>query len=172
MPAGSVIKYQIGYTTPFWREQGLSGSAVSFDDAFNVVMDNSPIDASCGVLVGFLEGTHARAACQLTEDERRDLVLRCVTKYFGSQAAEPFDLLEQDWNAEEFTRGCYGGRLAGGALTEFGAALAAPVGRIHWAGAETASVWNGYMDGAVRSGRRAADEILTHQTRAAAEELR
>ena len=45
--------------------------------------------------------------------------------------------------------------------TQYGKALAAPVGRIHWAGSETSEVWNGYMDGAVRSGRRAADEILT-----------
>lgn len=53
-----------------------------------------------------------------------------------------------------------GGRLGAGAWTQYGKALAAPVGRIHWAGAETSSVWNGYMDGAVRSGLRAADEIL------------
>ena len=44
--------------------------------------------------------------------------------------------------------------------TQYGHALSAPVGRIHWAGAETASRWNGYMDGAISSGRRAADEIL------------
>ncbi len=44
--------------------------------------------------------------------------------------------------------------------TQYGPALAAPVGRIHWAGAETADVWNGYMDGAARSGRRAGAEVL------------
>jgi monoamine oxidase len=81
-------------------------------------------------------------------------------KYFGDQAAEPFDLVEQDWMAEEFTRGCYGGRLGAGVWTQYGKALAAPVGRIHWAGAETSDIWNGYMDGAIRSGRRAAAEIL------------
>jgi monoamine oxidase len=34
------------------------------------------------------------------------------------------------------------------------------VGLIHWAGTETSTYWNGYMDGAVRSGERAAKEIL------------
>lgn len=161
MPAGSVIKYQIGYDTPFWREDGFSGFAVSLDDEpFNVVMDNCPPDASCGVLVGFLEGAHARKASLLSARQRRELVLDCLVEYFGPKAAHPFDVIEQDWNAEEFTRGCYGGRLAAGSWTEFGRALAAPVGRIHWAGAETATVWNGYMDGAIRSGRRAADEIV------------
>jgi monoamine oxidase len=56
IPAGSVIKFQVGYPTPFWREHGLNGFVLSLDDEFNVVLDNSPPDASCGVLVGFLEG--------------------------------------------------------------------------------------------------------------------
>ena len=34
------------------------------------------------------------------------------------------------------------------------------MGRIHWAGTETSTYWNGYMDGAVRSGERAAAEVL------------
>jgi monoamine oxidase len=160
MPAGSVIKFQVGYDTPFWREEGLNGFVLSLDDAFNVVLDNSPPDGSCGVLVGFLEGAHARTAGRATAEERRELVVAALVKYFGEKAARPFDVVEQDWTAEEFTRGCYGGRLGAGAWTQYGRALTAPVGRIHWAGAETSDVWNGYMDGAVRSGRRAAGEIL------------
>lgn len=159
-PAGSVIKFQVGYPAPFWREDGLSGFVTSLDDAFSVVIDNSPPDASCGVLVGFIDGAHAREAAELPTEQRHKLVVDALVKYFGAQAAEPFDIVEQDWNAEEFTRGCYGGRLAAGALTQFGKALATPVGRIHWAGAETAQEWSGYMDGAISSGRRAAGEVL------------
>ncbi|AFS14391.1 MULTISPECIES: flavin monoamine oxidase family protein [Mycobacterium avium complex (MAC)] len=160
MPAGSVIKFQVGYDTPFWREDGLSGFVLSLDDEFNVVLDNSPPDVSCGVLVGFLEGAHARNANLMTAERRRELVVAALVKYFGPKAVHPFDVVEQDWSAEEFTRGCYGGRLGAGVWTQYGAALSAPVGRIHWAGAETAQIWNGYMDGAIRSGRRAAKEIL------------
>ncbi len=163
IPAGSVIKVQVGYDRPFWREDGLSGFVISLDDAFNVVLDNSPRDASCGVLVGFLEGAHARSAELLSAAERRELVLGALVKYFGPEAAKPFDYVEMDWCAEEFSRGCYGGRLGCGVWTQYGRALAAPVGRIHWAGAETASRWNGYMDGAIRSGRRAAEEILSQR---------
>lgn len=161
MPAGSVIKFHVGYDRPFWRQEGLNGSVLSFDNAFNVVLDNSPLDASCGVLVGFLEGKHARAAALLSPQDRRELVIDALVKYFGPKAADPFDFVEQDWNAEEFTRGCYGGRLGAGVWTSYGKALAAPVGRIHWAGAETAAIWNGYMDGAIRSGHRAAEEVLS-----------
>ena len=51
--------------------------------------------------------------------------------------------------------------LGPGTLIDFGEALRQPVDRIHWAGTETSTYWNGYMDGAVRSGRRAAAEVLT-----------
>jgi monoamine oxidase len=47
-----------------------------------------------------------------------------------------------------------------GVLTQFGRALRAPVGRIHWAGTETATVSHGTIDGAIRSGERAAAEVL------------
>lgn len=160
IPAGQVIKVQVAYDTPFWREAGLNGFALSLSDDFNVVLDNSPPDGSCGVLVGFFEGVHARTAGRLHPKERRQLVVDTLVKYFGPQAAEPFDYLEKDWAEEEFTRGCYGGRLGAGVWTQFGKALAEPTGRIHWAGSESAEVWNNYMDGAISSGRRAASEAL------------
>lgn len=159
-PAGSVIKVNVAYSTPFWREDGLNGMVMSLDDTFNVVLDNSPDDGSCGVLVGFLEGRHARAAADLTAQQRREIIVGDLVKYFGERAADPLEIIEQDWNAEQFTRGCYGGRLAAGVWTNYGKAVSAPVGRIHWAGAETSDIWNGYMDGAVRSGYRAAAAIL------------
>lgn len=160
IPAGSVIKFQVAYSEPFWRKEDLSGFALSMDDPFNVVLDNSPPDGSCGVLVGFLEGHFARTAAILTPEERAAMVVNSLVKYFGEQAAHPIQVLERDWMAEEFTRGCYGGRLAPGVWTQYGSALAEPIGRIHWAGAETSDISNGYMEGAVRSGYRAAQEII------------
>ena len=160
VPAGHVIKVQVAYETPFWREAGLNGFALSLDDHFNVVLDNSPHDGSCGVLVGFFEGAYARSASLLSLEERRQLVVDTLVKYFGPEAAQPFDYLEKDWAEEEFTRGCYGGRLGAGVWTQYGKALAAPIGRIHWAGSESAEVWNNYMDGAISSGRRAAQETI------------
>jgi monoamine oxidase len=160
MPMGTVIKVQAAYETPFWRSEGLSGQALSFDDPLEVTFDNSPPDGSCGVLLGFLEAGHGRDAARLEPAARRDLVLGILAKFFGEAAARPIEYVERDWAAEEFTRGCYGGRLGAGAWTAYGRALVEPVGRIHWAGAESSDVWNGYMDGAVRSGRRAAREAL------------
>ena len=160
VPMGSAIKVQVVYETPFWRAEGLSGVALSFDDPFSVTSDNSPPDGSCGIIVGFFEGAAARYASTLTVDERRKLAVDTLVRWFGPQAAEPVEYVDKDWSAEEFSRGCYGGRLGAGVWTQYGSALAEPCGRVHWAGTESADVWNGYMDGAVRSGRRAAAEIL------------
>ncbi|MEV0332365.1 FAD-dependent oxidoreductase [Nocardia sp. NPDC050717] len=161
MPMGSVIKIQVAYPAPFWRTTGLSGFAFNLDGALSVTLDNSPPDGSCGVLVGFFEGAHARTAGSWSVDKRKAAAVAELTELFGPAAAEPSDYVERNWMAEEYTRGCYGGRLGAGVWTQYGAALSEPVGRIHWAGAETATVWNGYMDGAVRSGDRAATEVLT-----------
>jgi monoamine oxidase len=160
VPMGYVTKVQIAYPEPFWRAEGLSGSALSLDDEVSVIFDNSPPDLSCGVLLGFLEGAHARRIGKLPPEERKELVLSRFAKFFGPRAADPDEYVERDWAAEEWSRGCYGGRFGTGVWTSYGEALREPVGRIHWAGTETAEVWNGYMDGAVRSGERAAREVF------------
>jgi monoamine oxidase len=160
VPMGYVTKVQFAYPEPFWRAEGLSGSVFSLDDEVSVIFDNSPPDLSCGVLLGFLEGAHARQVGKLAPEERKELILSVFAKFFGPRAADPDEYVERDWAAEEWSRGCYGGRFGTGVWTGYGEALREPVGRIHWAGTETAEIWNGYMDGAVRSGKRAAAEVL------------
>lgn len=109
-------------------------------------------------LVGFLDGKHADAAARLTPGERRRQVLADLAGYFGPAATEPTAYRERDWAAEQYTRGCYGAFANPAALTRFGRWLRAPVGPVHWAGTETATRWAGYIDGAVESGQRAAEE--------------
>lgn len=159
MPPGYVIKCMARYERPFWREAGLSGQAGSPGRPLAISFDNSPADGSCGVLLGFLEGGHGRRAGALSEPARRGLVLGDLAAYFGPEAAEPLEYVERDWAAEEWIRGGYGAHLAPGTWTDYGSLLREPEGRIHWAGAETSPIWNGYMDGAVRSGERVATEL-------------
>lgn len=159
MPPGYVIKCMARYERPFWRERGLSGQAGSMVRPLAITFDNSPADGSCGVLLGFLEGSHGRRAAALAPEERRALVLGDLAAYFGPQALDALEYVEQDWAGEEWIRGGYGAHLAPGTWTDYGPLLREPEGRIHWAGSETSAVWNGYMDGAVRSGERVAAEI-------------
>lgn len=160
MIQGSVIKTMSIYPEPFWRKQGFSGQATSADGPVSVVFDNSPPDGSPGVLLAFLEGKAAREASDLPEPVRRQLVVDCLTRLFGAEAATPERYVEKVWAADEWSRGCYGGYLPPGAWTSHGPALREAIGPLHWAGAETASQWAGYMEGAIQSGRRAAAEIL------------
>jgi monoamine oxidase len=161
MPQGSVIKCMAIYDEPFWRDDGLSGMATSDIGPAKIVFDNSPPDGSPGVLLGFLEGERARVIGRLPAEERRRLIVDGFERLFGPKASKPANFIERSWAEEEWTRGCYGCYMPPGAWTSFGDALRAPIGRIHWAGAETATVWNGYMDGAVQSGVRAAEEALS-----------
>lgn len=158
MAQGSVVKCMAIYPEPFWRADGLSGEVTSADGPVSVSFDNSPPDGSPGVLVAFVEGRAARVASGMGQEERRGSVLACLRRFFGERAVNPERYVDRAWANEEFSRGCYGGFMPPGAWLENGSALRAPVGPIHWAGADTASVWNGYMEGAVRSGERAAGE--------------
>ena len=160
MAQGAVVKCMAIYPEPFWRADGLSGQTTSADGPVSVTFDNSPPDGSPGVLLAFLEGRAARMHAAMGETERRDAVLGCLRRFFGERAASPERYIDRAWANEEFSRGCYGGFMPTGAWIENGPALRAPVGAIHWAGAETATVWNGYMDGAIRSGESAAREVV------------
>lgn len=160
LPAGSVIKLHVVYDAPFWREDGLTGQAASDRGPVKVTFDNTPPGGDPGIIVGFMEANDGRIWGRRSEAERRDAAVACLVRYFGPRAAHPLEYVERDWMAEEFSRGCYGAHFTPGVWTAFGEALRTPVGPIHWAGAECATVWNGYMEGAVRSGERAADDVL------------
>lgn len=163
IPMGAVWKCYAFYDRPFWRDQKLNGLAATTDGHVTVTFDNSPKDGSRGILMGFVLGNQARAFSELSEDERKQSALQSFTTFFGSQAAQPQRYLDHSFLNEEWSRGCYAGLFEPGIWTTLGAALREPVGRIHWAGTETSDIWNGYIDGAVRSGERAAREVLLIQ---------
>ncbi len=159
LPAGSVIKVYAVYDEPFWRADGLTGQAASDVGPVKVTFDNTPPDGAPGILVGFMEANDGRVWARRTRDQRRQAMVDCLVRYFGRKAANPVEYLERDWMAEEFSRGCYGAHFTPGVWTAYGPALTEPIGPVHWAGAECSPVWNGYMEGAVRSGERTADDV-------------
>lgn len=162
MPQGAIIKCMAVYPEPFWRGQGLSGSGLADGTSVNAVFDNTPPGGSPGVLLGFLDGRAARVWGSRSLDDRRTAVVDVFTHLFGERAANPDDYIERNWAEEQWSRGCYSGAFGPSGWTDFGPALREPVGRIHWAGTETATVWNGYIDGAITAGRRAANEAAAH----------
>jgi monoamine oxidase len=160
MAHGALTKCAAVYPEPFWREGGLTGQAVSDRGPVTATFDNSPPEGAPGVLLGFIAGAEAIRHARRSETDRRRAVLECFERLFGSEAAQPGIYLETAWAEEEWSRGGPVCSFSPGALANYGEALRRPAGRIHWAGAETATVWCGYMEGAVRSGARAAEEVL------------
>ncbi|MDQ6822181.1 MAG: flavin monoamine oxidase family protein [Actinomycetota bacterium] len=159
VPQGSVIKYQAVYPTPFWRAKGLNGYTNSDRPPIRFTYDNSPPTGKPGVLLGFVNGDDARRLGRLPKRARYAAALASFERLFGARAARPRMLIEHDWSREQWTRGCYAGFFPPGVWTDFGPALRQPVGPVHWAGTETSEIFTGYMDGAVRSGERAAAEV-------------
>jgi monoamine oxidase len=157
---GAVVKAHAVYAEPFWRVQGLSGQLTSDRGLVRLTFDNSPPSGEPGILVAFLEADQAREAARLDPAVRRAAVLDCLAGYFGEPARDPIAYHEKAWAEDEWSRGGYAGIMSPGAWVAYGPALREPVGRIHWAGTETATVWSGYLDGAIRSGEAAAEAVL------------
>ena len=88
MPQGSVIKCMAVYDEPFWRAEGLTGQATSDTGPLKLTFDNSPPSGTPGVLLGFLEGRAARLLGREPEAFRREVVLDCLSRYFGPRALE------------------------------------------------------------------------------------
>jgi len=160
-PPGNLIKWEALYDKPWWRDGGYSGQAVSEQGPANTTFDNTPPSGGPpGILFGFIGGGQADRAARLTRAARRRAVLGNFVDFFGPEAAKPTESFELDWTDEAWTRGCPVAHPSAGLLRRYGPLLRKPLGRIHWAGTETATYWNGYMDGAVRSGKRAAREVI------------
>ncbi len=160
--SGSAFNQHFGYKTPFWRKAGLSGFAVFIDSNNNSMLssDMSPQDGSTGILK-FLQNSGVGG----TPEQRKTAALAQLVKCFGPEAAEPTDWVWLDWSQEKYTRGCVS-PIAPGFLSKLTTPLAEPCGSLHWAGTETAPIWWGYQDGAVRAGRRAAVEALSSLVKA------
>lgn len=161
-PQGQVMKIAMVYDRPFWRAKGWSGSSLDYTSYVSETADSSSPEENCklGVLTGFIYTEKARAAGQMSREERRKLVLGEMAVRFGEEARNPLKYLEANWATDAWTRGCFGGFTTPGTLWHFRAALRTPVGPLHWAGTETSPEWPTFIEGAIRSGEQAVAEIV------------
>ena len=157
---GSTVKIFAVYERAFWRDRGLSGQAVGTSGLLSVVFDNTTPDSGVACLVGFIVGRAARSFGALPPGRARERVVGELARFFGAEALEPLHYAVMDWCQEAFSGGCPTAVFGPGAISAAGPTLREPAGRIHWAGTETARQCMGYMEGAVESGDRAAEEVL------------
>lgn len=159
-PQGQAYKWHAVYPYPFWRADGYSGWGLNVDGPPDGCIDSTPHDGKPGMLAAFAFGPSARQLGIVSAEERRQVCLDGLVRCFGPKAANPVHFVEMDWAAEKYSGGDYMAHWAPGVLTNFGKALRKPCGRIHWAGTETATHWHCSIEGAVRSGERAAEEVM------------
>ena len=159
LPFGSIGKSIAVYDRPFWRDAGLTGQATSDQGPMNATFDISPASGRPGVMMGFIDGQDARDFSTLSAAARRDLCLRQFATYFGPQALAPREYRDVLWDELPLHRGCPVAVPGPGVLTGYTSALLEPEGPIHFASTEAATVWAGYMDGAIQAGTTAAAAI-------------
>lgn len=159
---GNVAKVHAIYKRPFWRDAGLSGQAVLYGDGpVSVVFDNSPQDATVGVLVAFIYGDRFRRWSVGDDKGRKVSVLSTFVRLFGAAAKTPSQYVEKNWPTDPWAFGGYAAIPSPGTWFEYGEhGWREPTGSVHWAGSDTASRWNGYFDGAISSGERTAREVV------------
>lgn len=157
---GFVIKVHAVYDRPFWREQGLSGTAFSPYELSHEAYDNTNHGDERGTLVGFVSDRDADDLFRVSAEERKERILESLSHYYGSEAKNPLVYFESDWGAEEWTRGAYAASFDLGGLARYGADLRTPVGPIHFACSDMAGAGYQHVDGAIRMGRLVAANIV------------
>jgi len=155
---GRATKTLLQFDRRFWRGAGRPrafGSSLSFGAAWEA---NEEQPAKPGIL-SLLAGGSASGATQTA------IASDGITRFadgFSWLGREPARLVASQhvvWESDPFARGGYAyfSPSFDPALREW---LSRPAGRLFFAGEHTSLRWQGYMNGAVESGRRAALEIL------------
>ncbi|WP_020566777.1 flavin monoamine oxidase family protein [Neolewinella persica] len=151
---GESIKVGLRYAKPFWREDGAPGGTIfSNVGPVSEMYDHTNIEESKYALKGFLNSAYH----SLTREERRDMVLTQLRKYFGDVVDDYLAYEEGVWRQEPYTFVPYASHVL--PHQHNGHPIFRDTyldGRLLLAGSETAVVYPGYMDGAVRSGKRVA----------------
>jgi monoamine oxidase len=168
MPGGAIIKTSIFYDDAFWRADELSGQSAAPGTPATLTIDACTDTGNPGIMCVITEGSAARALTRLDEADRKAAVIGELVDRFGEKASTPVEYHEQNWSIERYSGGGMISHTPTGVLTEYGPALREPCGLIHWAGTESSATMCGWVDGAVRSGERAAAEVMSAETAAVA----
>ncbi len=144
------------YARPFWRDKGLNGHVLQAGGPVLWAYDNSPPDAAIGVINSFIQNGAVPSDPELATRMLTAIYARAL----GDDALTPQQYHDVDWGTcDTWTLTCVAA-IPPRFWTTYGKALHPPCGRLIWSGTETADIWAGYMDGAVRAGHRSALQVL------------
>lgn len=156
---GSAIKCYIIYKNPFWRKQSLNGMAITDSGYISLTFDNYNPKYKQGILLGFVVADKAKEFIRYTKEKQNQIIKDDIVRIFGSEASNPMHIHTEAWSSERWTNGCYSGMFPTNVWSSVGHEWRKPYKHIHWAGTETSEKWQGYMEGAVVSAKRAVKEV-------------
>ncbi|MFD8246089.1 flavin monoamine oxidase family protein [Nocardia sp. NPDC059691] len=155
---GSVYKAIAVYDRPFWRDR-THAELMALTDPGMAVFDTSP-PGGPGHLCILIAGPEARELDSLAADARRTTVLGPLATHLGSEILAPRSWHEKSWHQDRHVGGGYSALPSIGHDEGYFPASAERMGNVHWAGTETACEHAGYIEGAIESGERAAQEVI------------
>ncbi|XP_053313441.1 amine oxidase [flavin-containing] A-like [Spea bombifrons] len=174
LPMGSVIKCMVYYKEAFWKKMGYCACMIIEDEdsPIGYTLDDTKPDGSVPAIIGFIAARKATAMANLSKEERKRKICEYYAKVMGTEEAlHPVHYEEKDWSKEQYSGGCYTAYFPPGIMTQYGSVIRQPVGRVFFAGTETATVWSGYMEGAIQAGERAAREVMSKMGLIAEDEI-
>ncbi|XP_042539566.1 amine oxidase [flavin-containing] A [Dipodomys spectabilis] len=163
LPMGAIIKCMMYYREAFWKKKDYCGCMIIEDEEapISITLDDTKPDGSLPAIMGFILARKADRLTKLHKEIRKRKICELYAKVLESEEAlHPVHYEEKNWCEEQYSGGCYTAYFPPGIMTQYGRVIRQPVGRIYFAGTETATHWSGYMEGAVEAGERAAREVL------------
>ncbi|KAL2826628.1 hypothetical protein BDW59DRAFT_179352 [Aspergillus cavernicola] len=165
---GYYTKSMMEFRSLFWVKRGFCGLAQSFTGSASVIRDTCSPNDQKYILTCFMSGDPGQAWAALPTKEREQSLLQQMSKLFSvpdldlDLDSEFIQMTTYEWVNDEWAGwGCPCAALTPGVLDTLGPnALRERCGSLHFAGTETAGEWKGYMEGAIRSGERAAAEVI------------
>ncbi|EEP81379.1 predicted protein [Uncinocarpus reesii 1704] len=161
---GVYAKALLTYASPWWRDLGLLGKFRSHIGPICFSWELSSFETRAFTLAIFIAGERARNWYRLSELARQDAIIEHLAELVGPENAHlARDILEfnvGNWSEEEWFGGAPTSAMPPGYLSKYGEDLRKPFMSVHFAGGETAREWKGYLEGALRAGTRAADEVI------------
>lgn len=155
---GAVIKVYVLYDKWWWREKGMSGEMISDEEPVTLYYDATT--EKVPGFIGFIPAHLAIKWGQVSSDDLKKAIVNQLVREFGPDAANPTEIIIRQWLSDDiWCRGAYAGSMKPGTLSQCGDAIRKPVGRIHWAGTETARDWCGYFEGSIESADRVVEEV-------------
>ncbi|KAM6510375.1 hypothetical protein FSOLCH5_010815 [Fusarium solani] len=162
---GHFSKTVLTFSEPWWLHANLSGVFSSDGPGLlSFARETSSSEDGQYSITCFHVGEQGRQWASQKQSVRQNAVLKQFRSAYGTVVGnipKPLRIIEQNWNEDQWMRGAPSSVMPPGLLTHpAGMTIREPFQNVHFIGSDTSPDWKGYMEGAIRSGIRGAQEVI------------